>query len=154
MFSIQFDPTSLSPGNPGEYARGFIDFRPVDRQQYFTSSLYQWNLQEYQKHWLEAIRRIVDGQESSVLITDLPKLTRRNLIDTWPMWRFGETVKFQEHLLILRNLSGPFDPANPYVHVGDYNGETDEDGHRSSEWEVSVSDIAAFLEAQAKVARE
>ncbi len=65
------------------------------------------------------------------------------------MWRFGETVKFQEQLLILPNLSGPFDPANPYVHVGDYYNEPGEDRPlRFSEWEVSVSDMAAFLSAQ------
>lgn len=154
MFSIQFDLTSELPDYltseipeaESKFAKGYINFG-VKRNEWFISTFYLWSVQDYEIHWREAVKRIVDGEDSSALIISVAELTPDDYVHWWPMWRFGETIKFHEQLLFLSELSEPFDPANPYVHVGEYYNEVDEDGHRVSEWEVSVSDMAAFLDA-------
>ena len=166
MFSIQFDPTSELPDDltsevPEAYrkfVKGYIDFgvetKTQRREEWFISPLHLWSVQDYEKHWREALEQMVRGQDRSALIVSLGSLMPDDYVNWWPMWRFGKTIKLQEHLLFLSELSQPFDHTNPYVHVREYDNEADEDGRRASEWEVSVSDMAAFLEAQAKTARE
>ena len=161
MFSIQFDPTSELPNElisevpeaHSKFVKGYIDFgvetKTHRREEWFISPLRLWSVQDYEKHWREALERMVHGQDRSALIVSLGSLTPDNYVGGWPMWRFGETVKFHEQMLFLSQLEQPFDLASPYIHVGDYYNEPGEDRPlRFSEWEVSVSDMAAFLSAQ------
>ena len=163
MFSIQFDLISPLPDDlvmrypdaQKKFVKGYIDFGTTReemqrREEWFISPLHMWSVQDYEKHWIEALERMVCGQDQSALIVSLGTLMPDDYIGWWPMWRFGETVKFHEQMLFSSQLSEPFDIADSYVHVSEYH-EVNEDGHRLSEWEVSVSDIAAFLDAQAKI---
>ena len=164
MFSIQFDPTSKLPAEltsevpdaSSKFMKGYIDFgiesKVQRREEWFIPPLHLWSVQDYQKHWIEALERMVHGHDQSALIVSLGSLMPDDYIGWWPMWRFGEIVKFHEQMLILSELKQPFELDNSYVHVGEYiSPEVDEDGHRVSEWEVPVSDMAAFLKAQAKI---
>ncbi len=154
MFSIQFDPTSKLPAEltseipdaSSKFVKGFIDFG-TNRKEWFISPLHLWSVQDYEKHWREALKRMVRGQDRSALIVSLGTIDPDDYVNWWPMWRLGETVRFQEHLLFLSELEQPFELSSPYIHVGEYYNEAGEDRPlRFSEWEVPVSDMAAFLD--------
>ncbi|MGI4789138.1 MAG: hypothetical protein ACRYFS_09855 [Janthinobacterium lividum] len=140
MFSIVFQ----SQINGAEKkAIGTITFG--SSRETFVSSFHQWSAEDYQAQWLEAIKRIVDGEEHSALITNLPLLTSESLINWWTMWRFGDQVKFQDQLFFISDLSVPFDLDDPYSHVGAYTAVNDESQH-VSEWDESVANLAVFLD--------
>jgi len=111
--------------------------------EYFLSSFDYWTPNNYRKQWLKAVALIQTEESRSALITDVPFLSPPSFINWWPMWRFGQLVKIQEQLLILEDLTAPFDINNPYIHLGEYES-INEEGQPISEWTVSVSDLIQF----------
>jgi len=110
----------------------------------FRSSLDRWKIADYEKQWSKAIIRLLDGAESSVLITSLPALDSNDMIELWPMWRNGDTVYIQEEPLFSLEARNSFDSDNPYIYVGAHLTEL-EDGRRISQWVVPLQNFAEFL---------
>ncbi len=116
----------------------------------FYSSITYWDTAQYEKHWHDAITRLVNGAECSALITDMPPPSPTGYaIDWWPMWREGDNVYVQEQLIIQSELKEVFDPSNPYVHIDPHITEL-ESGDRPSEWIVPLQDFVEFLRANPK----
>ena len=59
------------------------------------------------------------------------------------MYRVGETVFLQNHLLFFDQLARPFSIDDPYSSLKDRE-TVDEDGNRISEWSVNFSEIESF----------
>ena len=142
MFNIAFVPDMK---NDLGYEFGYIMLG--SSKEGFRSGLSYWSIAQYEKHWHEAVTRLVMGAESSALITDLPLSSSANdVINWWPMWREDEIVYIHEQLLFQPAMKGGFDPSDPYRHVDPREVETDE-GQRISEWTVPLQDFVDYLGA-------
>lgn len=116
----------------------------------FQSTLFYWSISDYQKQWVHAIERIVNVDNStSALITELrdPALAGEVVGQWWVLYREGEKVYVQNQLILKKNLTGGFNPLDPYSHIPKRKTETDE-GDKISEWEVTVQDMREFLKRQ------
>jgi hypothetical protein len=86
---------------------------------------------------------IVDRGHPSALVTSMHDPSSAKFIRWWPMYRFGETVVFHEHLLFLDLLDEPFSPDDPFTSVPDHSKASDEG--TVSEWQLPVDALAARL---------
>lgn len=143
MFYISLSETKDYSG----YGVGYMAFG--QSKENFRSSLDCWQVADYEKQWSKAISRLIDGAESSVLITSLPALASDDMIELWPMWRNDDTVYIQEEPLFSLEAKNSFDPNNPYVHIGPHLTEL-EDGERISEWNVPLQDFVDFIRSAPK----
>ena len=112
----------------------------------FYASLSYWSTADYRCHWQQAIARIIEGHSNSALITDIYDPAHANFITWWPLWRINKRVYIQNQLLMMDELSGAFDPLNPYIHVGK-RGTISDEGQKISEWCVPVQSMKSFLES-------
>ncbi len=106
-----------------------------------------WSPDDYQRQWREGVRRILAGEPRSGLITSLYDPATARFIEWWPLFRDGDVVFVQNHLLFLDKLHGPFDPNDPYRHVRERRIVNDE-GVRISEWRTTVEALRRFLEEE------
>jgi CdiI N-terminal domain len=105
-----------------------------------------WNKKRYRNQWKEGLRRLVT-EERSCLITAITDPSKSACLTWWPMYRLGDQVHIQNHLLIYSDLPTPFDQANPYAHIPERE-TVSESGEKISEWTVSLRDIQAFLNSR------
>src|SRR5687768_9816250 len=66
------------------------------------ASLMSWSPKEYERHWLTAVQRVVDGGDRSALITSYVEPTHDpdpdDYLVWWPLFREGETVYVQNQM--------------------------------------------------------
>ena len=124
-------------------ARGRIQIGTFEEA--FEADLSHWTRARYEQQWREALLRIVSGEPTSCLITSLTDPATANFIFWWPMYSSGDEVVFQNQVLFLEQVNGPFNPANPYVHVAPRMTVAAE-GAPLSEWRISKQHLARFLE--------
>jgi hypothetical protein len=111
----------------------------------FHSNLTFWQPQDYTRHWLEACDRVLKtSHASSALITSMEDPDSANFITWWPLYREGQKVYIQNHLLLFDQLKEPFRLENPFVHVPAR--ETKDEGTKISEWETDLGAIREFCE--------
>lgn len=110
----------------------------------FVASTTYWDVSRYRRHWQQAITRIVQGALKSTLITSMYDPAVANFIYWWPMYRLGDTVQFQNHILFLSELETPFDPNDPFRFVPE-RMIINSDGERASEWSASIADLEGSL---------
>ncbi len=122
----------------GEIVLG--DFREA-----FVASLSFWTKKQYEAHWREALNRMVRNVSPSCLITEIYEPGYGHFGFWWPMWRRGHEILVHHQGLLLMEGDEPFDPNNPYGFIQEYY-RINEDGHKLSEWRVSVDEISTFLE--------
>jgi len=60
------------------------------------------------------------------------------------MYRLGDTVHFQNHILFLNELQTPFDPNDPFRFVPE-RLVINSDSEKISEWSTSIEDLVVFL---------
>jgi hypothetical protein len=123
--------------------QGFIQID--DFRESFSSSSVFWKKQDYETHWREQINIIVSGGTTSCLITSMIDPRSANFIFWWTLYRSDRIVYFQNQILFLSSIVGPFDVEHPERHVRErsvYN----EDGEEISEWKTSVEALQAFLQ--------
>ena len=72
----------------------------------FLVPLSYWQPIDYEKHWRDALQRILAGEKTSCLITSMYDPSLANFIVWWPMYRVGELIFVQNQILSLFNL-GP-----------------------------------------------
>ena len=142
---MAFDIEFLPPGTPAtdpHLAVGRITVGSFSEN--FETDLGHWDRSRYEADWRANVRRILDGADRAALLTSLTEPTMANFFVWWPLYRDGDTVRIQNHLLFLEELPAPFDIDHPWKSVRDRE-TTDEDGNRFSEWSCSVSDLASWL---------
>ena len=110
----------------------------------FVASITFWDVTRYRRHWQQAIARIVQGSVTSTLITAMYDPAVANFIYWWPIYRLGNTVRFQNHILFLNEIEGSFDPHDPFRFVPQ-RMIINSDGEKISEWSVSIADLECFL---------
>ena len=110
----------------------------------FVAAIEYWDVTRYHRHWQQAIIRIVRGAATSALITSMHDPTAANFIHWWPMYRLGDAVHFQNHILLLNELKTPFDPNEPFRFVPERR-IINSDGEKISEWSASIADLQYFL---------
>jgi hypothetical protein len=110
----------------------------------FEASISYWIADDYQKHWKQAIERIVNGEAKSRLITSMYDPVKANFIFCWPIYREGMRIYFQNQMLLMEYQDSPLDPKNLFLDIEDRQMLNDE-GLPVSEWEVSVIDLKDFL---------
>lgn len=115
-----------------------------DFQESFTASLSYWTAQQYKRHWLEAVERLVLKMETkSCLVTSMFDPDIANFIMWCPMYRFGDAVYVQNQILFLEQLSKPFRERKLFSFVPER--QTHGEDGKLSEWTVSIEDLESFL---------
>lgn len=84
----------------------------------FVLDLSRWTVADYERQWREGLARLAQGASSSALMTAY-RGPRGGPQVMWALWRNGEHVYVQEHLVLPEELDAPFDPSKPYTHVGE-----------------------------------
>lgn len=102
----------------------------------FVALLRTWTRADYERHWMEAARRMVDGADRTAFFTSAYEFR-------WTLWRVGDRVVAQEHFLTAEHFPEPFDPDDLYTHIQDRRTRTD-DGTAFSEWTLDLAGVAAF----------
>lgn len=111
----------------------------------FESSLSFWRIEDYEKQWIEAAKRIFEFDQTA-FITDLDNPKLSNFITWWKAWKIEERIFVQNQLLFLNKISRSLDLNNPYKFIGNRITKT-EDGERISDWEITLKEINNFLKA-------
>ena len=119
-----------------------------DFSETLIASLVSWDRMQYERHWASAIRRILEGQERSALITSFvqPPLSRH--LVWWPMFRDCETVHVRQQLLFFDQLAQPFSVEDPWDFIGE-RIHSSSDGSKISEWTLPIEDMEAYLRRNA-----
>jgi hypothetical protein len=84
----------------------------------FLLDLSCWTVADYERQWREGLTRLARGASSSALMTSY-RGPHGGPHVMWALWRNGEHVYVQEHLVLAEELDTPFDPSAPYAHVGE-----------------------------------
>ena len=113
-------------------------------QERFVAPITYWDVTNYRRHWRQAITRIVQGSVTSALITSMYDPAVANFIHWWPMYRLGDTVYFQNHILFLNELETPFEPNDPFRFVPE-RVVINSDGDKISEWSAPIADLESML---------
>jgi hypothetical protein len=109
----------------------------------FAADLGAWTMAEYEAQWREAIARLAAGKPSSALVTSYAG--SGDVIHSMrPMWRVGNTVFFQERLVLDRNIEPPNVADQFYELVGERSTFSD-GGTPLSEWAVAFPEVLAFI---------
>lgn len=140
-FDIRFirdEPESLEEflGEGATGLRGRITLGSYDEE--FIALLGEWGRADYEGHWTEAARRLVDGADRTAFFVSAFE-------DRWTMWRAGDLVHAQEHFPEADGFPEPFNRADLFAHIRDRPAGP-------SEWTLDVADFAAFV-AHAETSR-
>lgn len=133
-FDIRFvrdEPESLEEflGEGAVGLRGRITLDDYDEE--FVALVGEWERADYERHWMEAARRLVDGADRTAFFSSAFEWR-------WTMWRVGDRVIAQEHYLDVDGFPEPFDRTDLFAHIRDR-----ETG--ASEWTLAFEDFAGFL---------
>lgn len=107
----------------------------------FLLDLSHWSIAAYERQWREGIARVLHGAPSSALM-----IAYRGPGDEvhrmWGLWRDAGQLYVQEHSVVAAELDDPFDPAQPYAHVGQRIAAA-EHGLPIAEWRVDLVHLYA-----------
>jgi hypothetical protein len=147
-FSIEFtdepveypDEEDRVPFGPGLLVMG-------ETKEGILANLGEWNKKDYVSHWRRELQAIVEGSLKVALISSYCDPLQNLNMEIWPLYREGDLVRIQNRYL----WCGTFPPGFKVSDLNDFIGDRVEveDGHRLSEWVVTVQDIQEFLERSA-----
>ena len=115
-----------------------------DHHERWEAPLAFWREPDCEAQWREGVTRIVDGAETSRLVTVMTGPGAGQLAQFWTLYRFGEEVAVHEQLW-LESEQGLLDPAKLYDVAGRYGKSLSKDGTPPSEWRLSLSDLRDWL---------
>jgi hypothetical protein len=144
LFSITILPDSESPVKEEQTGIRLGEIRIDDFVETFEMSVSFWDSNDYLNHWKDALGRIVSGYHKSCLITSMHDPKNANFIVWWPIFREESVVIFQNQILFMNQLDTPFNPKDPFAHVGERK-RVSESKYPISEWSVGLSAIEEFL---------
>lgn len=143
MFEIGLTDQTVEELDPGVDAV-YGQIRIGDFQETFIASLDCWKPDQYEQHWISAVRRIVHSEERSALITSYVEPSVSQYLVWWPLYRVGENVHIQNQLLFFNQLGRPFSAEHFWDSVGERRHCSD-DGRKISEWILPVKDVKMYL---------
>jgi hypothetical protein len=116
MFRVRvFTPPALSEEGLLE-AGG--ELRLGDQRIGFVVDLGYWTVGDYERQWREGTARLLHGAQRSALMTGYRGPGEATHL-IWALWREGGFVYAQEHPVVVNAGDPPFDPMDPYGHVGE-----------------------------------
>lgn len=113
-----------------------------DYRDTFLAPLDQWSVTEYRKSWLEAAEQLVAGADRSGFFTQANWMR-------WVLYREGEKVFVQEHILFELDVDTQVLIKTPAHLIRDRRTTDDDDGEAVSEWEITMAAVRDFV-ARAK----
>lgn len=138
-FAIQF----CGPYNPDENTyKGEIVIG--DHTESFWAPLWYWSVADYERQWKEGLIRVVEGQTKSCLITSMNDPTLAKFIFWWPLYRVGNQIYIQNHILFLDKRLR-FSEKDLYERVPDREVLSDE-GDPISEWATTTEVLSSILQ--------
>ncbi len=84
----------------------------------FVVDLSHWSVGDYERQWKEGTARLLHGAPKSALMTSYRGGGEATHL-IWALWREGGFVYAQEHPVVVAAGDPPFDPMDPYGHVGE-----------------------------------
>lgn len=109
----------------------------------FESPLDFWPTDSYEGQWREGLRRLIEGEKKSALVTAMYPPESANFIMWWVMYRDGDAVIFRNHLLLMDELEQRFDISALYSYVPDRSDGVDEE-YPVSEWSIYFESLKRF----------
>ena len=117
-----------------------------DWQEEFVSSLYEWDQDAYRTQWLSALQALLSGERAAALITEYLSPDVSSHLVWWKLYRgSADTVYVQNQLLFYDGAGRGFSVTDAASYLGQRRTHG-EDGDAISEWQVSLQEIASFLE--------
>jgi hypothetical protein len=139
MFSIRFFTPAVV--NEAGWPHAGAELVVGDGRVCFLVDLTHWNISAYQHQWRAGIARLAHGSSSTVLLS-----AYRGRDDSahvmWVLWRDNGHVYVQEQSVVPADLDGPFDPDDPYGHVGE-RIPVSENALPIPEWRCDVEHVLA-----------
>jgi CdiI N-terminal domain len=141
MFRIRFFTPAVLDENGWPHAGGELVLG--DARLIFLADLSYWDIRHYQNQWRGAISRLLQGGSSTALISAYGG-PRGSTHKMWALWRLDDHVYVQEHVVLAAELEAPFDPNEPYVHIGERVPAT-ENALPIPEWRIEFEHLHAAL---------
>ena len=111
----------------------------------FHASLSYWDKGRYLSQWKYALKRLLNGEQRSAVVTTMYDPSKANFIFWWVMYLVGDSVYVQNHVLFLDELDRAFDETDLYGFIPERETRS-EDGEMISEWMVALSAIKKCYE--------
>jgi len=145
-FSISFIEDKISfPYDDPQTAAAIGMLVLGDHQERFRSSLSDWSKMQYVSQWESALNLILTNVDSkAALITTYGNPRFSTHLEWWPMYRSGDSVYVQNHLLFYEDLPAPFDVSVPFRSLKERE-IFNEEGRCISEWKVGLSAVRSFI---------
>ena len=141
MFRIRFFTPSVINEEGWQHACG--ELVVGDGRMCFLVDLSFWGITDYQQQWRAGIARLVQGAPSTALLTAY-RGPGESAHTMWALWREQDYVYVQEHSVLPADLDAPFDPNEPYAHVGTRIPAA-ENGLPIAEWRVEIEHLRAAM---------
>ena len=109
----------------------------------FASSLFEWSRTDYEGQWRNAVQAILHGESKAALIVEYISPLKSNKLVWWPMYRFGESIHIQNHILFFDQHPEVFSLDRAFSFLPDCR-ETNEDRVSISTWTTSLADLRNF----------
>lgn len=106
----------------------------------FIVDLSVWRISDYERQWRAAIDRVARGAPATALVTGYAGRDSRPH-SMWALWRDGDFVYVQPHIVMSDVSDPPFNPRAPEAHVGARLGP--EHGLPIAEWRVELVHLLA-----------
>jgi len=113
-------------------------------REYFVSSLYEWNVDDYRGQWRDALVQLVNGRDRVGLITSYVSPSHSSYLNWWILYRNQSEVIIQSQVLFYNQLPNAFSLENLHSYI--FPRASDElQENVVSEWSVSILDVQDFL---------
>jgi hypothetical protein len=141
MFDICLTDEAV-PESEGHAVYGKI--RIEEYTETFIASLVCWSPRQYERHWREACRRLVDTRQASALVSSYVESSMSEFLVWWLLYPDGQVVHVRNELLIYSQLSEAFSIDDPWSSIRERRFLTG-GGSKISEWDTRVESIREFL---------
>ena len=110
----------------------------------FLADLSYWAVGHYERQWRDGISRLVHGPSSALMTSYRGPGVALAHHTMWALWREEDQVWVQEHTVVAAELDAPFNPNEPYEHVG-VRVPAAENGLPIPEWRVGLEHVHAAV---------
>ena len=141
MFRIRFFTPPVMNENGWQHAGG--ELVVGDARMCFLVDLTHWGMSDYQAQWRDGVTRLLQGARSTALMSAY-RGPGESAHTMWALWREEAYVFVQEHSVLRAELDAPFDPHNPYAHVGEHIPAA-ENALPIPEWRIELAHLHAAM---------
>jgi hypothetical protein len=141
-FDIRLSTGTLDEAEQAPAVWGRIQFGSLTED--FVAYLCDWTPAQYKRQWLEAAKRLVNGESKSAFVTMFVSPKNGGHFEWWPCYRVGEIVYLQNQLRFYEQVASLFAVESLYEYVSDRKTASDHDGTPVSEWELPLQWIRDF----------